>query len=277
MPEGAHGSSEVVLAEVVRSGVVESRHLGSLVVLDRDGSTLLARGDVTTPVFPRSSNKLMQAAGLVELGYAERGELLALAAASHSGAPLHVEGVHRILAGAGLDEHALRTPPDWPYDEVERDALLRAGGIPDPVLMNCSGKHAAMLAVCVAHGWPQDDYRAPEHPVQRHLAATIERLAGERIAATGVDGCGAPVAALSLTAVARAFSASVRADGGTPERAVADAMRAHPEWVGGTRRDVTALMRGVAGLLAKDGAESVYAAALPDGTAVAVTLVAKGT
>ena len=259
-----------MLAEVVRSGFVEGRHRGSLVVLGRDGSTLLARGDVGSPIFPRSCNKLMQATGLVELGYAERGELLALAAASHAGSPLHVEGVHRILAGAGLDEHALRTPPDWPYDDGERDALIRAGGVPDPVLINCSGKHAAMLDVCVARGWPLDDYRDPSHPLQQHLTGTIERLAGEPVAAVGVDGCGAPVSALSLVGVARAFSAAVQAAPGTPEREVADAMRAHPVHVSGRGRDVTRLMQGVPGLLAKDGAEGVFAVALGDGRALAL-------
>jgi L-asparaginase II len=276
VPEADLGSSErdrpVVLAEAVRSGFVESRHHGSLVVLDADGSTLVARGDVSTPVLPRSCNKLMQAVGLVELGYAERGELLALAASSHSGSPLHLEGVHRILASAGLDEHALRTPPDWPYDAAERDALLRAGGVPDPVLMNCSGKHAAMLAVCVARGWPLDDYRDPAHPLQQHLAGVVERMASESVGAVGVDGCGAPVSAISLAGVARAFSCAVQAAPGTAEHAVADAMRAHPMHVGGRGRDVTRLMQGVPGLLAKDGAEGVFAVALDDGRAVALKI-----
>jgi L-asparaginase II len=274
VPEADLGSSgrgrPVVLAEAVRSGFVESRHRGSLVVLAADGSTLIARGDVGSPVFPRSCNKLMQAVGLVELGFAERGELLALAASSHSGSPLHLEGVHRILAAAGLDEHALRTPPDWPYDEAERDALLRAGGVPDPVLMNCSGKHAAMLAVCVAQGWPLDDYRDPDHPLQQHLRGTLERMADEPVSAVGVDGCGAPVGALSLTGAARAFSAAVQAGAGSAERAVADAMREHPVHVGGNGRDVTRLMQGVPGLLAKDGAEGVFAVALDDGRALAL-------
>ncbi len=239
-------------------------------VLEPDGSVLVARGDVSTPVFPRSSNKLMQAVGLVELGYPGRGELLALAAASHSGEPHHVDGVRRILAGCGLDIGALRTPPDWPLGERAFLDVVRAGGEPTPETMNCSGKHAAMIATCVAHDWPLDDYRAAEHPLQRHLAGAIERLSGERIAATGTDGCGAPVAAISLTAVARAFSRSVQAAPGEPERAVADAMRAHPDYVGGTGRDVTVLMAGVDGLLMKDGAEGVLAAALPDGRAFAL-------
>ena len=260
----------VILAEVVRSGFVEGRHRGSLVVVHPDGSVLLARGDVVSPVFPRSSNKLMQATGLVELGFDGRGELLALAAASHSGEAHHLAGVRRILDGCGLDVSALRTPPDWPLGEQAFLDLVRAGGERSPEAMNCSGKHAAMIACCVAHDWPLDDYRAADHPLQRHLAGVIERLSGERIAATGTDGCGAPVAAISLTALAHAFSAAVQAAPGAPEREVADAMRAHPEFVGGTGRDVTELMAGIPGLLMKDGAEGVLAAALPDGRAFAL-------
>lgn len=267
MPDLSH---PVVLAEVVRSGFVEGVHRGSLVVLDADGSVLVRRGDVDSPIFPRSSNKLMQATGMVELGYAGSAELLALAAASHSGEPFHVDAVRRVLAAAGLEESALRTPPDWPLGRQAWIDVARAGGAPSSVLMNCSGKHAAMLATCVVQGWPLDDYRAPDHPLQLHLSTTIQRLSGERSAATGTDGCGAPVVAMSLVALARAFSRAVCADPSAPERAVADAMRAHPEYVGGTDRDVTLLMAGVPGLLVKDGAEGVYAAALADGRALAL-------
>jgi L-asparaginase II len=267
VPDSTH---PVVLAEVVRSGFVEGLHRGSLVVLDPDGSVVLARGDVATPVFPRSSNKPMQAAGLVELGYPGHGELLALAAASHWGEPHHVDGVRRILAACGLDVAALRTPAEWPLGEQAFLDVVRAGGEPAPLLMNCSGKHAAMIATCVAQDWSLDDYRAADHPLQLHLAGTIERMAGEQIAATGVDGCGAPVAAISLAGLARAFSRAVQAEPGEPERAVADAMRAHPDYVGGHGHDVTRLMAGVPGLVAKDGAEGVYAAALADGRALAL-------
>ena len=263
-------TASVVLAEVVRSGFVEGVHRGSLVVLDPDGSVALARGEVTSPVFPRSSNKLLQAAGMVELGFTGREELLALAAASHSGEPHHLDGVRRILAGCGRGGDALRTPAEWPLGEQARIDVVRAGGSPEPVLMNCSGKHAAMIATCLAQDWSLEDYRDRSHPLQVRLAATIERLAGERIAATGVDGCGTPVAAISLTALARAFSAAVQAEDSAPERIVADAMRAHPDYVGGTGRDVTLLMAGVPGLLVKDGAEGVFALALADGRAAAL-------
>jgi L-asparaginase II len=210
----------------------------------------------------------MQAVGMLEAGLDLDGELLALACASHSGEAFHVEGVRRILAAAGLDESALRTPPDYPVDEEEKYAFLAAGGTKAPIWMNCSGKHAAMLATCVANGWPLDTYRDPDHPLQQRLAGAVARLAGEPVAATGVDGCGAPVFALTLAGLARAFVAIATAEPGTSEHRVAEAIRHHPEWLGGTRRDVTALVRGVPGLIAKDGAEGVYAAALPDGRVV---------
>jgi L-asparaginase II len=138
--------------------------------------------------------------------------------------------------------------------------------------MNCSGKHAAMLATCVANHWPTGSYRDPDHPLQVAVRRTVERLAGEQVGAVGVDGCGAPLFALSLTGLARAFAAIATAPAGSPEHRVATAIRRHPEWLGGTGRDVTRLVAGVPGLIAKDGAEGVYAAALPDGRAVALKI-----
>ena len=264
---------EPVVAEVVRSGFVESQHRGTIVALGADGSVLLAVGDPSAPIFPRSSNKPLQAVGMLRAGLQLDGALLALAAASHSGEPFHLAGVRDILAGAGLDESALQNPPDYPYDPQTQRDWIASGHQAERIAMNCSGKHAAMLATCVRAGWDVDTYRSPDHPLQLCLRATLEDLAGECVGATGVDGCGAPVFAVSLTGLARAFGALVRAEPGTPERRVADAMRSHPEYVGGTGRDVTALMAGVPGLLAKDGAEAVHVAALPDGRVVALKIV----
>ncbi len=261
-----------VVAEVVRSGFVEGRHRGSVVALNADGSIAFSVGEVYEPIFPRSSNKPMQAAGMVAAGLPLTGELLALAAASHSGEPFHLDGVRTILAGAGLDVDHLRTPVDYPYDVDTQREWIRAGHGPERVAMNCSGKHASMLATCVVNGWDIATYTDPGHPLQRSLRSTLERLAAEPVAATGVDGCGAPVLAISLLGLARAGRACVLGAESSPERQVADAMRAHPEWVGGSRRDVTALMRGVPGLLAKDGAEGVCLVALADGRAVSVKI-----
>ncbi len=240
--------------------------------LDAGGSVVLSAGSPDDPVFPRSSNKPLQAVGMLGAGLDLDGELLALACASHSGEPFHLDGARRILAGAGLDESALQTPPEYPVDETARLAYVAAGGTPAPVAMNCSGKHAAMLATCVASGWPTATYRDEHHPLQVALRAAVERLAGEKVPAVGVDGCGAPLFALTLTGLARAFAAIATAPAGTAEHRVAAAVRRHPEWLGGTGRDVTRLVSGIDGLIAKDGAEGVYAAALPDGRSVALKI-----
>jgi L-asparaginase II len=261
-----------VLAEVVRSGFVESRHRGAALILGADGQPAWAAGQVTEPMFPRSANKPMQAAAMLRCGLDLDGKLLALAAASHSGEDFHVAGVREILSRAGLPESALQCPPALPMDEASQREILSHGGGPDRVHMNCSGKHAAMLASCVAAGWPTSSYRDPGHPLQLAIRATIGDLAGEPVTATGVDGCGAPLFALSLTGLARAFQAMVTAPPATPERRVADAMRAYPEWTSGTTRAERALMTAVPGLLVKSGAEGVDGLALADGRAVAVKL-----
>ncbi|MEU6084580.1 asparaginase [Streptomyces sp. NPDC047108] len=267
--ERSGGTVAPVLAEAVRSGFTESLHRGSLVVLGRGGDVELALGDVVSPVFPRSANKPMQAAGVLRAGADLSGERLALATGSHSGERFHQDLVRTMLAEAGLTPAALRTPADLPIDPVESQAHLAAGGSADPVAMNCSGKHAAMLAACVAAGWPVHGYVDPEHPLQLLVRETIEEASGEKVAHTGVDGCGAPLLAFSLTGLARAFRFHVTAGPGSAERRVADAMRAHPEYVAGTRRIDTWLMREVPGALAKVGAEAVQAVALADGRALA--------
>ena len=200
-----------MLAEVIRSGFTESRHRGSVLALGADGTPVLRAGQVTGPMFPRSANKPLQAAALLRAGLDLDGKLLALAAASHSGEDFHVAGVREILARAGLTEGALRCPPALPLDEQTQREVLRRGGGPDRVHMNCSGKHAAMLACCVANGWPTGSYLDPGHQVQAAIRGTLEELASEHIEHVGVDGCGAPLFALSLTGLARALRVLVTA------------------------------------------------------------------
>jgi L-asparaginase II len=223
-------------------------------------------------MFPRSSNKPVQAAAMRGCGLDLEGELLALAAASHSGEDFHITGVRKILASAGLGEDALQCPPALPLDEEALRRFLGSGGTPDRVHMNCSGKHAAMLATCVTVGWPTENYRDPGHPLQREIKAKLELLAGEKVAATGVDGCGAPLFAVSLTGLARAFGSLVLAAAQSAERSVADAIRANPEWTSGTARSERALMLAVPGLLVKSGAEGVQGFALADGRSGAVKI-----
>ena len=259
------------VAEVVRSGFVEGHHYGSVVVLAEDGSVDWSIGDVASPMLPRSSNKPLQALGMLRAGLELEGELLALAAASHSGEAFHVEGVRRILAAAGLDESALQNTPLLPLDEVEKEEVLRAGGSKSSIQADCSGKHAAMLATCVVNEWDTSTYLSVEHPLQVAIRETFEELTGEPVAAVAVDGCGAPLLSASLTALASAFRRLALATSG-PEARVANAFRAHPEWASGTRRDEVTLHRAVPGLVAKVGAEAVYAAGLPDGRAVALKI-----
>ncbi len=259
----------VPLAEVVRSGFVEGRHRGHLVLLAPDGSVEFALGDPGVAVFPRSSNKPMQAAAILRAGLALKGERLALAAASHSGETFHRELVREMLAEFRLSEEQLGCPVDLPLDPVEAEAYLAAGGVRERVAMNCSGKHTAMLAASALNGWSLEDYLDPGHPLQRLVHAAVEEAAGEPVAAVGTDGCGAPLMAIGLTGLARAFRAYVLAEPGSAERRVADAMRAYPEYVAGTRRPDTWLMREVPGVLSKMGAEAVQAVALPDGRALA--------
>jgi len=260
--------SPVPFAEIVRSGFVEGRHHGSLVALAGDGTVAWSIGDVASPILPRSANKPLQALAMVELGLDLPPDLLALACASHSGEGFHQEGVRRILAGAGLDETALRNVTDHPLDEHAREQAIRAGLPPTRIAMNCSGKHAAMLATCVLKGWSLDDYLDPEHPLQQQIKRVFEEVTGES-AYIAVDGCGAPLLSASLTALARAFAALAIASEG-PAARVAEAIRAYPQNVSGTTRDELALLRAIPGAIGKGGAESVYAVALPDGRAYAL-------
>lgn len=258
-----------VVAEIVRSGFVEGHHYGSIVALSADGSLDWSVGEVAAPMLPRSCNKPVQALAMVELGLDLPPELLALACASHSGEPFHVEGVRRTLALAGLDESFLQTPADHPLDDAAREAVIRDGGVKSSILMNCSGKHAAMLATCVLKGWDTATYLDPEHPLQLAIRETFARLTGEPVTTVAVDGCGAPLLSTSLTGLARAFARLATATEG-PMRQVAEAIRQHPEHVSGTTRDELVLHRAVPGLIGKAGAESCYAVALPDGRAWAL-------
>lgn len=261
-----------VLAEVVRSGMVESRHRGAVVRIDSAGEVVWSLDDPGTVVFPRSANKPIQALGMLRAGLPLDGRLLALASASHSGEPFHLEGVREILALAGLDESALQTPASYPLDPKVHADYIRAGGTRAPICMDCSGKHAAMLLTCVTNGWPIDSYLSAEHPLQVMITQTFTELTQEPPPVVGVDGCGAPLPATSLVQLARAVGRIAAGATGTHEARLATAMKAHPEYVSGTNRAELALVRAFPELLVKSGAESVYVVARPDGEAFAVKI-----
>ena len=254
--------NDAVLAEYVRDGVVESEHRGFLVALNADGSIFKSLGDVETKIFPRSTVKCAQASAMVRSGLDLEPRLLALAQSSHSGGEMHMDGAREILASVGLSESAVQCAQDRPLGDAER----RAWGEKPPtqIAMNCSGKHAAMLATCVKNGWPIETYLEQSHPLQLAIKAELEELAGETISLTSTDGCGAPLFLLSLIGLARAVRAiTISTD--PVHHSVLSAARAFPEMVGGIGRHNTEMMQQVPGLFMKDGAEAVNVCSLADG------------
>lgn len=260
--------ADPILVDVQRGELLETVHRGRLVITGPDGSTLVALGGVDEPMYPRSSVKPLQAIAMLESGLDTADSELALAAASHRGEDFHLDGVRSILAGAGLGVADLQNTPDLPLADDARAAWLRAGRGPEPLTQNCSGKHASMLRTCVRAGWPVDTYLDPDHPLQRHIAATIAEWCGAATHVT-IDGCGAPLFAVPLAGLARAFGAIAAASGG-PARRIADAYRAHPEYPSGTGTAEAALHRAVPGLICKGGAEGCLAIGLADGTGIAI-------
>lgn len=258
------------LAVVERNGFVESRHYGSLVALGPGGEVVAEMGAPRQPILPRSSVKPIQALAALEAGAPLSGKRLAMAAASHTGEDEHVATVRAILADAGLTEDDLGCPPDVPGDQSTRLRLIREGEAPSRIRMNCSGKHAGMLAACVASGWPTASYLDPTHPLQQRISTLLAERAGEPIAHVAVDGCGAPLFGISLLGLARAIRSVVIEEPGTAGRAVADAMREFPFYVAGTGHVNTVVMQQIPGVLCKGGAEGVIVAATASGSAVAV-------
>lgn len=271
---GVPGLGAVVeLAEVVRSGFVESRHFGLAVALDPDGKQLFSAGDVDAPVLPRSTAKPLQAVGSLMAGAELSLPEAAIAAGSHTGEDRHVELVDQLLTAVGLDRTALGCPPDLPEDEPTRFRLIAEGTGPERVRMNCSGKHAAMLKATVAGGHDPRAYLDPHSPLQQTVTAEIERLTEATTGIVTVDGCGAPLLGIPLSGFALAFSRLATASAGTPEYQVAAGMRQYPELVGGRGHLNSDVMRLLPGVIAKGGAEGVIAMAAPDGHAVAVKVI----
>jgi L-asparaginase II len=266
-----------VLAEVERSGFVESRHLGAVAVADADGRLLAAAGDPELVVYLRSCAKPFQAVAVRALGVESElglGQVaLAGACGSHNGEPDHVASVRKVLEAAGLDETALRCPPALPTD---REARGRVDG-PAAVYHNCSGKHAYMLAGSVVRGWAPERYTGPDHPLQAVVGDTLSDFAGAAIEHVGVDGCGVPVHAMPLRALATAYArlGARAAAGEEGPAAVVEAVRRHPFMLSGTGQLDTRLVEATGGrILAKVGAEAAYGAVdLATGTGLALKVL----
>ncbi len=247
--------AEPLSVAVRRGEIVESVHRVHAVAV-QNGAVVGEAGDPALLSSLRSAAKPIQALPLARAREDLEQDDLAIAAASHFGTPMHVEAVRTLLRKTGGAEEEL-------------DCGLQHGRPPEPLYHNCSGKHAGMIAVCRARGWPVEGYRGPEHPLQRELlqeVAAAAEVAPDEIE-TATDGCGVVCFALPLERVALAFSRFAQLDGG--ER-IAAAMRARPELVGGDGGTDTELMRAASGWIAKGGAEGLICAASADGLGLAL-------
>ena len=253
-------SAPTVLAEITRGPFLESVHRGHAAVCDVSGAVLEGWGEPDLTVLPRSSCKMIQALPLSREWPDLPSERLALACASHQGAPIHVEAVGRWLADLGLDEADLRCGPQPSRDRDLREAMLRDGRAPDQLCNNCSGKHAGFLMLGQRLGGGAE-YVDPDHPVQRAVRSAFEEATGEASPGHAIDGCSAPNFATSLRGLATAMARMAVEEG--PHRRLREAMVTHPDLVAGEGRACTDLMRAMDGVAVKTGAEGVFAAILP--------------
>ncbi|MCU1406979.1 MAG: asparaginase [Glaciihabitans sp.] len=261
----------IELAVLKRSGMVESRHLGVAVLVDASGEVIRNLGNPAALIYPRSTMKPLQAIAVLRSGVELEGERLALASASHSGTPEHIRVVREILTSGSIAEDALGCPADWLGDSASRTALAVAGGSAAPIYMNCSGKHAAFLLACVTNGWPLESYLDPGHPLQLLIREVVEEFTGEPVSHSGVDGCGAPVHAVSLTGLARAIG-RIASGRDNDTAALSSAFLGHPWAIDGPGRANTITISTL-GIVAKLGAEGVMVMAAGNGTAVAVKVL----
>ncbi len=268
--------SNELLIEVLRGGTVESRHYGAALVYDYRGNRLAGWGDGVQRVFPRSAIKPIQAIALVESGACDHFQLseaqIALACASHLGEPMHVTLAGAWLQQLGLSEAHLACGPQMPRDEVSAQRLLEAGQPCNRLHNNCSGKHAGLLSVALHRQQPVADYHQRHHPVQQYWLDILSDLAQMEIrdCPAGIDGCGIPAPTLPLQQLALAMARFANPVALPAPRAAAihriQAAIAHePLYLAGHGSPATALIEATAGaVLAKNGAEGIYVAALPE-------------
>lgn len=280
------------LVEVWRGPIIESQHSGHLVAVDANGAQICSLGSPQSVTYLRSSGKPFQALPVVSSGAADRFGFtereVAIACGSHNGEPIHVETVQSMLQKIGLEESALKCGAHEPYSvEVARE-LIRKGELPTPVQNNCSGKHAAMLALAKHVNASTETYDELANPVQQMILQTVSDFSGvpPEDVEIGIDGCGVPVFGISVHAMALMYARLVSPPSTfTSEtrdacRRIVSAMIAYPEMIGGTRdRLDTELIRAAAGkLISKIGAEGVYtvgvlpSAEWPDGIGFALKI-----
>jgi L-asparaginase II len=259
-----------VLAKVTRGDLVESLHLGHLIVLNADGSTYLSKGSPELPIYPRSAIKSLQAAAMLKAGLKVDVDELAIVCASHSGSQKHIDLVTKMLTTRDISISQLKNAVDKPLGEKEK--ISWGDKAPSQLAQNCSGKHAGMLIICQQNGWDMKSYLDLGHPLQVAIKNEIEELSGEKVSATSIDGCGAPLFAISLIGLARAISNLVKSKDELYQKIVL-ACTKYPELVAGEGRLTTRMMEAVPGLFMKEGAEGIEVCALPDGRVIAIKII----
>ena len=259
-----------VLAKVIRGDLVESLHLGHLIVLNADGSTYLSKGSPELPIYPRSAIKSLQAAAMLKAGLKVEENELAIICASHSGSQSQIDLVTKMLTLRGISTSQLKNAVDKPLGEKEK--ITWGDKVPSQLAQNCSGKHAGMLITCQQNGWDMNTYLDLNHPLQVAIKNEIEELSGEKVSSISVDGCGAPLFAISLIGFAKAISNLVKSKEDRYQQ-IFLACTKYPELVAGDARLTTRMMRAVPGLFMKEGAEGVQVCALSDGKVIAVKII----
>jgi L-asparaginase II len=259
-----------VLAKVIRGDLVESLHLGHQIVLNSDGSTYLSKGSPELPIYPRSAIKSLQAAAMLKAGLKVELNELAIICASHSGSQNHIDLVTKTLTSRDISISQLKNAADKPLGEKEK--ISWGDKQPSQLAQNCSGKHAGMLITCQQNGWDVKSYLDLDHPLQVAIKNEIEELSGEKVSAVSVDGCGAPLFAISLIGLARSISNLVKSKN-DPYQQIVLACAKYPELVAGEGRLTTRMMRAVPGLFMKEGAEGVQVCALRDGRVIAIKII----
>jgi L-asparaginase II len=257
-----------IIAEVTRGPIVESRHRGAYVVCDSNGKVVVSAGDVNAPIYPRSAIKAFQCLPMIESGAAEAfgftDEEIALCCSSHSGEAEHVRVARSILAKCGVDEVCYECGAHYPSSKDATYELVRHSEKPQQVHNNCSGKHAGMLALARQLGVDSKDYVKLDHPVQRAIAKTIEKLCEVDLsnAPVGIDGCSVPTWAIPLHNMALGF-AKLSDQSYAPYETIIRAARKHPFMIAGTGRFDTRVMEAVPRLFMKFGAEGVFCGCIP--------------
>jgi L-asparaginase II len=249
------------LATLTRGGLNESFHLGLAVLVDSEGAVLESHGNIAKPMYPRSALKPVQALVMQELGLRLTGEELVLSMASHLGTAAHIDVVDRILKQFSLTRSDLLCPrafPGNPKARAESNEMSR-------IAMNCSGKHASFLATCKLNGWDTQTYLEPTHPLQLKMLEKTEDLAGEKVAKVTVDGCGAPLFAISTLALAKAMSGFSKQGGD-----LITAAKANPWAIGDAGGADSQFLEQ--GFMSKIGAEGVFVVSTDSHHAVAVKI-----